>query len=49
MVSTIDKFEVISYQTDDLRWISKQKDRAMYLEERERWAIRKKFRIDTKF
>jgi len=49
VVSTIDKFEVISELDDIGRWIVKQKDRQMYLDERERFEAKKRFANDTKF
>ena len=49
VVSTIDKFEVLSYQDNIGRWVVKQKDRNDYLNERERWAAKKSFANDTKF
>jgi hypothetical protein len=49
VVSTIDKFEVISQLDEIGRWIVKQKDRQMYLDERERFEAKKRFANDTKF
>ena len=43
VVSTIDKFEVITYLDNIGRYIVKQKDRQMYIDERVRWNAKKQF------
>lgn len=50
VVNTLDKFQVVSWlNKNSQKYHVKHKDRSMYLEERERWAVKKKFCNDTKF